>query len=58
MNLADGVRAIVSRSGIADGMALLHTPRTTCGGVTYAQGAELVIDFASLLDLLPACTPQ
>lgn len=57
VNLADDVRAIVSRSGIAGGIALLHTPRTTCGVVIYAQGSAFVIDFASLPDLLPACTP-
>jgi secondary thiamine-phosphate synthase enzyme len=50
IDLTDDVRSAVERAGIANGMALVYSPHTTCAIVINEHETGFVADFADLLD--------
>ena len=49
IDLTDDVRAAVERSAIANGMALVYSPHTTCAIVINEHESGFLDDFADLL---------
>jgi secondary thiamine-phosphate synthase enzyme len=55
IDITDDVRAAVDRAEVANGMALVYSPHTTCAIVINERESGFIADFADLLtELAPA----